>query len=147
MPWADALGVPWLRAFDGGDPLDGGTIVRAAETVGWWRRLRRERGWKVDLMVETHDGLVANESIRRFCAETEGVALLWDAHNTWRSTGIDPADLWPLIAGHVVHIHVKDSVSRASDNLPYTYVLPGDGAFPMRRLADSLLRRTVMPAR
>jgi sugar phosphate isomerase/epimerase len=140
VPWAEALGIPWLRVFDGGAAADGASASRAAETLGWWRRLRREHGWKVDAMVETHDGLVAYESIRRFCTEAEGVALLWDAHNTWRKTGIDPVALWPLIAGHVVHIHVKDSVSRPSDNLPYTYVLPGDGEFPMGRLADALRR-------
>jgi sugar phosphate isomerase/epimerase len=65
---------------------------------------------------------------------------LWDAHNTWRQTGIDPLDLWPHIAEHVVHIHVKDSVSRASGAFPYAYVLPGDGEFPMRRLTDALKR-------
>ncbi len=40
----------------------------------------------------------------------------------------------------VVHIHVKDGVSRASERPPYTLVLPGDGEFPMRRLADALRR-------
>jgi sugar phosphate isomerase/epimerase len=140
VPWAEALGVPWLRVFDGGDAKDAGTVPRAAETFAWWRRLRRERGWSVDLMVETHDGLVTHESILRFCSEASGAALLWDAHNSWRRTGIDPLALWPLIAEHVVHIHVKDSISRPSGKHPYTYVLPGDGEFPMRRLADALGR-------
>ena len=66
--------------------------------------------------------------------------MLWDAHNTWRATGVDPLDLWPGISKHVVHIHVKDSVSRASGGLPYTYVLPGDGEFPMGRLNEALRR-------
>jgi len=137
-PWADAMGVPWLRVFDGGKATDTGAARLAAETLRWWRRLRDERGWAVDVIVETHDGLVAHEPINRFCAEAGGVALLWDSHNTWRATGVDPLDLWPRIAEHVVHIHVKDSVSRASDGFPYTYVLPGDGEFPMRRLMEAL---------
>jgi len=138
VTWAEALRVPWLRAFDGGDASDNDTVPLAAETLRWWRELRREMGWKADIMVETHDGLVTREKISRFCLEAEDVALLWDAHNTWRRTGVDPLSLWPGIADHVVHIHVKDSVSRASDGFPYTYVLPGAGEFPMRRLADAL---------
>ena len=140
VPWAETLGVPWLRAFDGGEASDDRTVPSAADTLCWWRQLRAKHGWKVDVMVETHDGLVTHEAISRFCSEAGDVALLWDAHNTWRQTGIDPLDLWPHIAEHVVHIHVKDSVSRASGAFPYAYVLPGDGEFPMRRLTDALKR-------
>jgi sugar phosphate isomerase/epimerase len=140
VPWAEAMGVPWLRVFDGGEASDDGAAPLAAETLRWWRQLRNDHGWAVDVIVETHDGLVANEAIGRFCSEARNVGLLWDAHNTWRATGIDPLDLWPRIAEHVVHIHVKDSVSHASDGFPYSYVLPGDGEFPMRRLREALAR-------
>jgi sugar phosphate isomerase/epimerase len=140
VPWAERMGVPWLRVFDGGEASDSSTISLAADTLRWWRRLRGEHGWNVDLMVETHDGLLTHESINRFCSEAKGAAVLWDAHNTWRGTGVDPHELWPRIAEHVVHIHVKDSISRASDRLPYTYVLPGEGEFPMRQLTVALGR-------
>jgi sugar phosphate isomerase/epimerase len=140
VPWAEAMGVPWLRVFDGGEASDGSTVTLAAETHHWWRQLRSEQGWSVDVIVETHDGLVAHETINQFCAKAENANVLWDAHNTWRATRIDPVDLWPRIAEHVVHIHVKDSVSRASDGFPYSYVLPGDGEFPMRRLCEALRR-------
>ena len=140
VPWAEAMGVPWLRVFDGGEASDDGTIPLAIETLRWWRRLRSEHRWTVDVIVETHDGLVANETINRFCSEAGGASMLWDAHNTWRATGVDPLDLWPGIARHVVHIHVKDSVSRPSDGFSYSYVLPGDGDFPMMRLKEALRR-------
>jgi sugar phosphate isomerase/epimerase len=140
VPWAERLGVPWIRVFDGGEAGDPGTVQRALETLRWWRQLRSAKRWKVDIMIETHDGLVARDSIVRFCDEAGGVALLWDAHNAWRRTGVDPLALWPSISEHVVHIHVKDSVSHSSDGLPYTYVLPGDGEFPMGRLKVELLR-------
>ncbi|HEY1793971.1 MAG TPA: TIM barrel protein [Opitutaceae bacterium] len=139
-PWAEAMGVPWLRVFDGIGAADAGGVSGAAETVRWWQGLRREHGWKVDLLVETHDGLVTDEAINRFCSEAPGVRMLWDAHRTWRATGAEPQDLWPAIAGHVEHIHVKDSVARPSGAFPYTYVLPGDGEFPMARLRDRLGR-------
>jgi sugar phosphate isomerase/epimerase len=140
VPWAEAMGVPWLRVFDGGLASDPGTVHLAAQTHSWWRRLRSENGWKVDLMVETHDGLLTQDAINGFCSEAAGASVLWDAHNTWRATGVDPFELWPRIAKHVVHIHVKDSVSRPSGRFPYTYVLPGDGEFPMGRLAGALGR-------
>ena len=38
----------------------------------------------------------------------------------------------------VVHVHVKDSVSRPSARHPYTYVLPGDGEFPAAPLFAEL---------
>ena len=140
VPWAEAMGVPWLRVFDGGEASDGATVSLAVETLRWWRRLRSEHGWSVDVIVETHDGLVANEAINRFCSESGGASLLWDAHNTWRATGVDPLELWPSISSSVVHIHVKDSVSRASGASAHTYVLPGDGEFPMGRLKEALRR-------
>jgi sugar phosphate isomerase/epimerase len=64
--------------------------------------------------------------------------LLWDAHNTWRKTGDDPAALWPVIRRRVAHLHVKDSISRPSARHPFTFVLPGAGEFPMSRLRQAL---------
>lgn len=139
-PWAEALGVPWLRVFDGGDPSDPGAVSLAAETLRWWRGLRRERGWNVDVIVETHDSLLSGERIRQFGAEAGGARLLWDTHHTWRASGVPPHELWPEIAAQVAHIHVKDSVSRPSGRFPYTYVLPGQGEFPMGPLRAALQR-------
>jgi len=89
VPWAEALWVPWLRIFDCGEVSDSGTIPLAAETPRWWRQLRSKHGWKVDVMVETHDGLVTHEAIRRYCLQAKDVAMLWDAHSMWRTIGID----------------------------------------------------------
>src|SRR5258706_10224419 len=52
-PWADALGAKWLRVFDGGRQGDAAELAEAAETIRWWRVLRRDRGWQADIMVET----------------------------------------------------------------------------------------------
>ena len=38
----------------------------------------------------------------------------------------------------VVHVHVKDSISVPSAKHPFTYVLPGDGDFPIRPLLTAL---------
>jgi sugar phosphate isomerase/epimerase len=140
VPWAEAMGVPWLRVFDGLGAAAGNSLSLAAETLSWWRRLRLEKGWKADIIVETHDGLVSAGAIDRFCSLDPGVRLLWDAHATWRATGVAPHALWPGIARHVSHIHVKDSVGRPCGAFPYTYVLPGQGDFPMAPLLQALAR-------
>jgi sugar phosphate isomerase/epimerase len=65
---------------------------------------------------------------------------LWDSHHTWKRGGEDPVATWAAIAPHVVHVHVKDSVSRPSAKHPYTYVVPGSGEFPAAPLMDCLRR-------
>jgi sugar phosphate isomerase/epimerase len=137
-PWADALGVVWLRVFDGGKQADATELTEAAETLRWWRELRRSHGWRVDVMVETHDSLFTAAAIARFLAAIPETAILWDAHHTWRKGGEDPLVTWRAIRRSVVHVHVKDSIDRPSAKHPFTYVLPGDGPFPIRPLLSAL---------
>ena len=138
VPWAEALGVPRLRVFDGGSALDAAELTEAAATLQWWRELRAEQGWHVDLMVETHDTLFTAEKIGRLVAFAPGTAILWDTHHTWKKGGEDPVTTWRAIAPHVVHVHVKDSVSQSSARHPFTYVLPSEGEFPMAPLREVL---------
>lgn len=137
-PWADAAGVRWLRVFDGGHAADAAYLAAAAETIRWWRARRQARGWRADIMVETHDSLFTADAIGRFRAAVPGVAILWDAHHTWKKGGEDPVATWRAVRPAVMHVHVKDSVSRPSARHPYTYVLPGDGEFPAAPLFAAL---------
>lgn len=66
------------------------------------------------------------------------VHLLWDTHHTWKKGGEDPISTWQKIGSHVVHAHVKDSVSIPTEKYPFTYVLPGAGEFPMATLRAKL---------
>ncbi len=138
VPWAEAAGVPWLRVFDGGTFLDTAAVAAARSMLVWWRKLAADRGWRVQLLVETHDTLLDANRIGRFLdgVRDEAVALLWDAHHTWRRGGEDPAATWRVIGPHVAHIHVKDSVS--ADGRASRYVLPGTGDFPLARLRPEL---------
>jgi sugar phosphate isomerase/epimerase len=136
--WADALGVRWLRVFDGGKHLDAAELAQAAETRRWWQALRHERGWQTDLMVETHDSLFTSAAVNRFLAAVPGVAVLWDAHHTWKKGGEDPVMTWRAIRSAVVHVHVKDSIGVPSARHAFTYVLPGDGQFPIGALVQAL---------
>lgn len=138
LPWAEALGVRWLRVFDGGSPAEPTAVAQAAEAVGWWRQVRGARGWAADVMVETHDSLLTAEAINRFLAAAPETAILWDAHHTWRQGREDPAATWRAIAPAAVHIHVKDSVDRPGPRHPFTYALPGTGQFPMAPILSEL---------
>lgn len=137
-PWAEAAGVRWLRVFDGGRAADAAELAEAAATLTWWRELRTQKGWTVDVMVETHDALFTEAAIRCFLERAPGTAILWDAHHTWRKGGEDPLQTWRVIRSAVVHVHVKDSISVPSAKHPFTYVLPGDGDFPIRALLRAL---------
>jgi sugar phosphate isomerase/epimerase len=130
IPWAEALGVRWLRVFDGGKNGDATEMAQAVETLAWWKNLRREGGWQADLMVETHDSLFNAAAVTRFLAAAPGTAILWDSHHTWKRGGEDPPATWRAIRASVVHVHVKDSISVPSAKHPYTYVPPGLGEFP-----------------
>jgi sugar phosphate isomerase/epimerase len=138
--WAEGAGVPWLRVFDGGKAMDAAELSAARETLAWWEQQRARRGWRVDLMVETHDALFTEGTLRRFVREFPRVALLWDAHHTWRKGGEDPLVTWAAIRERVVHVHIKDSIPVPSARHPFTYVMPGEGGFPWLRLRGELER-------
>ena len=111
-----------------------------ADTVAWWRAERDQRGWKADIMIETHDLLFTADAIKRFLALAPGTGILWDTHHTWKKGGEDPVVTWQAIKADVVHLHVKDSVSVPSGKHPFSYVLPGDGEFPMAPLREVVKR-------
>jgi sugar phosphate isomerase/epimerase len=137
-PWAEALGVPWLRVFDGGKNANPAEVAEAAATLQWWQEQRRTHGWRVQLMVETHDSLLTAAAIGRLIAAAPDAAILWDSHHTWRKGGEDPLATWPAIRRSVVHVHVKDSIGLPSAKHPFTYTLPGDGEFPIAPLLAAL---------
>ncbi len=138
--WADEADVPWLRVFDGGKTGDAREIAEAADTLKWWREQRIKNNWAVELMVETYDGFVTTRALHDLLTKCSQISLLWDAHHTWKKGGEDPVQTWRTIRNHVVHMHVKDSVGKPSPNgtHPYTYVLPGDGEYPMGELLNAL---------
>ena len=136
IPWAEALGVDRLRVFDGGTAADASSHREMAKTVAWWRVLKSTNAWRTDIMIETHDALFTAAAINTFLRMAPGTAILWDTHHTWKKGGEDPVKTWREIRAHVVHLHVKDSVSIPSEKHPFSYRLPGDGEFPMAPLRE-----------
>lgn len=138
VPWAEALGVPWLRVFDG-EQAESARPKEAVETLHWWRQERAAHGWQTNIMIETHDSLFDAARIGRLLAAAPpDSAILWDSHHTWKRGGEDPLYTWRTIRPHIVHVHVKDSAGKPGAATNYDYVPPGQGEFPMARLADVL---------
>lgn len=132
------LGARWIRIFGGGewgDPLDARKIEAAKKTREWWQRIRSEKGWTIDLLLETHDSLSGSEIIESFFAQTGGpMALLWDTHHTWKLSGENVADTWRRLGAWIVQVHAKDSTANAAGGSHYTYAVPGKGEFPLQEM-------------
>jgi sugar phosphate isomerase/epimerase len=138
VPWAEALDVPWLRVFDGGEKAGTVEFAEAGTTLQWWRALRKKYRWQTELMVETHDSLLTGQMIQQFLAVAPDARIRWDSHHTWKKGGESPVRTWRAISDWVVSIDIKDSISRPSDRHAWTYVLPGKGEFPMPPLQKLL---------
>lgn len=138
LPWAEGIGGVNLRVFDGGKPLDESSIAIQADRINWWQELRARKGWTSDIMIETHDSLFTAETNLALIAKAPAARILWDSHHTWKRGAEDPVKTWRAIKSHIVHVHVKDSISMPSARHPFTYVLPGEGEFPAAALMEIL---------
>ena len=138
LPWAEAAGIRSLRVFDGGGTGDERELDEALSTLRWWDETATREGFAAEMVVETHDCLVTSDAIARILRAAPDCALLWDTHHTWRKGGQDPVETWRQVRGNTRHLHVKDSISKAGPRLPYSYVLPGSGEFPMAALRSAL---------
>jgi len=142
VPWAEALGVPYLRVFDGGTdegPLRPEERDEAVQTIEWWRGKRIDGGWNVDIMIETHNAITSAAAVNEVQENlTTPVEILWDSHHTWKLKGEDPAVTFDAIGSHVPHIHVKDSVPNPEKRNGTEYLMPGDGNMPLETLLVKL---------
>lgn len=144
VPWAEGLGVPYLRVCEGGqfDPrVDPALIDAACATVAWWRDERTRNGWHVDLLMETHDAFCSAAHCLALQQQLgEPLAVLWDTHHPWFKNCEPVEETWCALKSYVRHIHIKDSIRVPREHVPLTQVLPGQGAFPLRALGELLTR-------
>lgn len=139
---AESLGIPYLRAFDGGEDctlasLD--QIKSAAATLNWWDRLKAENNWNVDLLMETHWSFITPQSCLRLADFREGkLSLIWDSFHTWRKSKISPSEVWSSISDYVKHVHFKDAIKDSRIPKGALHKTLGQGEFPLSDLFDSL---------
>ncbi len=136
--WADGIGTPWLRVFDGWIENPADWVPVALGSLDWWRKIKAERGIRAEIIVETHDFLFTGEAIQGFQAALERpVGILWDTHHTWVRGTERPLTTWNAIAPWVRHIHLKDSRVEPPENNRRQCQL-GEGDFPMGQLIPVL---------
>jgi sugar phosphate isomerase/epimerase len=145
--WADGLGVPYLRVFDGGAFGEGrypGIRAALRQALGAWEELRRKEGFRCGLMIETHWALTDPEACARLGEESEAeggtLNLLWDSCHTWNHAGAGLVEAWERLKPWVRHVHIKDAVRDPSSPKGIRYVLPGAGELSMPALLDALER-------
>lgn len=142
--WADALGVERLRVFDGGrDETALGAEARddMLRTLDWWQRERCKRGFRCDLMIETHWILTNPECCLELVRSAPmAVAILWDSFHTWAHAPVSLEDTWAMLNPYICHIHYRDGYRDESKPEGATYTLPGQGSYPLEALF-SLLKK------
>jgi sugar phosphate isomerase/epimerase len=140
--WAELLEIPFIRVFGGGtmdQPLTETDLTTAVANLNWFQRERQKNNWKTQIALETHDGFSSGQRCLQL-QEAYGsrIDVIWDTHHTWKTGGESPQETWDQIAPMIQHIHIKDSVSIPSARHPYSYVLPGEGEFPVVETFDVL---------
>jgi fatty-acyl-CoA synthase len=94
----------------------------------------------VGIALETHDAFASaatvGEVLRR--VPSRAIGALWDTHHPYRS-GEAPEQVWELLAGRVLHTHVKDARKRPDDTWELT--LLGEGEVPVADVIRLLGRR------
>lgn len=141
--WANSWGARYVRTFGGGtwgQALTEADYDQAAQTVAWWQQEKRQHGWRIELLLETHDAFSASGPCRDLLARLrEPIGIIWDSHHTWRLGGESPRTSWSQLSKWVRHVHVKDSFAKPpSRRHPFTYVLPGDGEIPLGGIIEVL---------
>lgn len=137
---ASELGAPVVRVFGGKRP-EGVTMEQAIENVAdsLNRLAPAAEAAGVAVALETHDDFSRSadvaETLRR--VPSKAIGALWDTHHPYRM-GESIAQVWTLLAGRLLHTHVKDA-RRAGDG--WDLVLLGEGEVPVREVVRTLAMR------
>ena len=133
--WAEMLDVPFVRIFGGGcmsQPLTDDDLAEAVANLQWWHQQRDQHQWKTQVALETHTGFSSSDRCLQLQeASGKPLDIIWDTHHTWKQGKESAQATWSKMGPMIKHVHIKDSVSVPSARHPYSYVLPGEGEFPV----------------
>ena len=136
---ASALGAPYVRVF-GNEYVKGMSkeavlayIGRGLHELGEYARPRG-----VTVVIETHGQFTDSPTLLELMrlADSQSVAILWDAHHTFVA-GEQPEATVAQLGKWIRHTHLKDSVPAGTDR---KYVLTGRGEVPVKRQIEALAR-------
>ncbi|HEY3973861.1 MAG TPA: sugar phosphate isomerase/epimerase family protein [Candidatus Sulfotelmatobacter sp.] len=138
---AARLEAPYVRVFGGKADSDKSSApseeIKARVAAGL-RELGQYAGpHNVTVMIESHDHFTASATLKSVLqsADSEHVALLWDAHHTFATSNEDPEYTVKQLGPWIRHTHLKDSVGTGEDR---KYVLTGRGNVPIQRQIEAL---------
>ena len=138
---AAALESPYVRVFGGQADSDKSPLPDAetkARVPAGLRELGEYAGSRnVTVIIESHDHFMASATLKDVLqqADSEHVALLWDAHHTFTTSNEDPEFTVRQLGKWIRHTHLKDSVGGGEDR---KYVLTGRGNVPIYRQIQAL---------
>jgi sugar phosphate isomerase/epimerase len=134
---AAALGAPYVRVF--GNNIQGPreeVITRVAAGLHELGEYARPRN--VTVIIESHGDFTDSPTLKEILtrADSDHVALLWDAHHTFASSHEEPEFTVAQLGKWIRHTHLKDSVP---DGKERRYVLTGKGDVPVKRQIQALV--------
>lgn len=135
---ASTLGVPYVRVF--GNELRGPreeVIARVSDGLHQLGEYGGPRG--VTVIIESHGDFVESATLKEVLtrANSEHVALLWDAHHTFVDGHEEPEHTVAELGQWIRHTHLKDSALMGKER---KYVLTGKGEVPIERQVVALRR-------
>jgi sugar phosphate isomerase/epimerase len=143
---AHRLHAPYLRVFGAGGSTASADVPpeklnAAAELVRRLRATLASNHWECELLLETHDVFsLSNRCLALNARLDVPLRILWDCHHTWRLGAEQPDTTWNSLGSLVAHLHYNDSVSDPAMPDGFSYVRPGDGEYPTKRLSELLQR-------
>jgi sugar phosphate isomerase/epimerase len=138
---ASTLGAPYVRVFGGkaeSDKSAAPSDETKARVAAGLHELGKYAGPRnVTVIIESHDHFTASATLKDVlrAADSEHVALLWDAHHTFATSSEDPEFTVRQLGPWIRHTHLKDSVGNGEDR---KYVLTGRGTVPIQRQIEAL---------
>lgn len=135
---ASALGAPYVRVF--GNKMEGpreDVITRVSSGLHELGEYARPRN--VTVIIESHGDFTDSPTLKEILtrADSDHVALLWDAHHTFAESHEEPEFTVAQLGKWIRHTHLKDSVP---DGKERRYVLTGKGDVPVKRQVEALVK-------
>jgi len=134
---AAALGAPYVRVF--GNDIKGPREAVIARVAAGLHELGEYAGPRnVTVIIESHGDFTDSPTLKDILtrANSEHVALLWDAHHTFATSHEEPEFTVAQLGKWIRHTHLKDS---AVDGKDRRYVLTGKGDVPVERQIRALV--------
>lgn len=135
---AEQLNCPFVRVFPNNLPKDDTRsaiielIIQGLQQLGAYAK-----GSGVTVLLESHGDVVRKDDLAKILSSVDSkqVGLIWDITNMWTVTRETPADVYPILASYIKHVHIKDAKLNG-DKLDY--VLLGNGDTSIMQAIDLL---------